>query len=121
MMSTRVSAARWTRPERTGWIGWAGVLVVTVSLSVSAAFVDRAPGDQAITRWIQDVDLIGVQTLSDVLFAVGRWPAFVVVGVVMSLSCWYARQRLAAPFALLAMFSVGASPLLKLLYYLMVK
>jgi undecaprenyl-diphosphatase len=61
------------------------------------------------------VDFRGLDTISDGLFALGLWPAFVIVGAVVSVTCWHARQRLAAAFAVLALLAAGTSWLLKLL------
>ena len=97
------------------WLGWAALLAATIALTIFAAVADRAPGDRVLTGWIQSVDFTGLDTLSDILFALGLWPAFVVVGTVMSLACWYARQRLAAAFVLLALLSAASSALLKII------
>ena len=43
------------------------------------------------------------------------WPAFLVTGGIVSSLCWYAHQRLAAAFAVLAALSIGASTVLKLI------
>ena len=118
MMRTRSAAfARaglgWVGVGWTGPLGWAGLLAATISLSLVAAFTERVPGDRAVTGWIQDLDSAGLDTLSDVLFSLGLWPAFLIVGLLMSSACWYARQRLAAAFALLALVSGATSILLK--------
>ena len=70
---------------------WLAGFVAAVLLSVLAAAEARAPGDQAVTSWIQTVDFRGLDTISDGLFALGLWPAFVVVGAVVSVICWHAR------------------------------
>ena len=110
-MTVRVALPEPRRSTRL----WLIALAVVTALSIVAAFSDYFPGDRTLAGWVQSIEVRGVDTVSDVVNALGMWPAFLIVGTAMSLACACLRRHVAAAFLLLALIASGSSYLLKLL------
>ena len=110
MFSLRLAPA-----NRSLRVGWFGLLLVVLVLSVGATLAERFPGDRPLSGWVQSVDLTGLDTLSDSIYLLGFWPIILAAGLGISAVCWRCGHRLAALFVGAAVLTQVTSTLLKVL------
>lgn len=95
------------------WAGWLAGLAVAVTMTALAAVYARFPGDPLLARWIQDVRLPAVATLSDGLYHLGLSPLFPIAGIAVAILFLCARNGLAASFVIVSLLGRGTVALLK--------
>jgi undecaprenyl-diphosphatase len=95
------------------WGLWLGAVIAATALTALALFGVYPPGDLALTRVVQAVQLPGLELLSEFVYRIGLSPVFQLIALAIAALMVLRKQRLMALFIVLAVIARGSAGLLK--------